>query len=82
MGYWGQHLLRSDPDLDITVALEERTVLKLYFPDPEEKSKAREELNNGQFDDLFNAIIAEKKKGTLVNFTAIAMQMGANVNNN
>ena len=83
MGYWGQYLFQSDPDYDLVGELSERAGFELFFFDSdEEETKARNALDEGKFNELFDAIRGEKKKRTLVLLTAVAMRAGAMVKQN
>ena len=76
MDYWGHYLPQSDHDLDIVCEVSERVGVELKcFESDEEEIKAREALNDGKFDEFFNAIRAEKRKKTLILLTAVAMQL-------
>ncbi len=83
MGYWGQYLFQSDPDYDLVGELSERAGFELFFfESDEEEIKARNALDEGKFNELFDAIRGEKKKRTLVLLTAVAMRAGATVKQN
>ena len=82
MGYWGQYLFQSDPDYDVLGELSERAGFELFFfESDEEETKARNALDEGKFNELFD-IIREEKKRSLVLLTAVAMRVGAKVKQN
>ncbi|ERF73780.1 hypothetical protein EPUS_08578 [Endocarpon pusillum Z07020] len=82
-GYWGQYLFQSDPDYDVLDELSERAGFELFFfESEEEETKARNALDEGEFNELFDIITEEKKKRSLVLLTAVAMRVGAKVKQN
>ncbi|KAF7507876.1 hypothetical protein GJ744_010040 [Endocarpon pusillum] len=72
MCYWGQYLFQSDPDYDVLGELSERAGFELfYFESDEEETKARNALDEGKLNELFDIIREEEKKRSLVLLTAV-----------
>ena len=85
MGYWGEGIFQNDTDLDNAIYIS-RTACEiagdagLNFNMPRNREELVTKLNNGLFVQLLQRFLAEKNEDYIVLLGALAMKLGATVN--